>query len=132
MGRRDGYIPGLDVLSAILSEAVLPKIAAIEAQLGISLPGVAIAVNGGMTGPRIAVPSAVEGERWPAEIRIRVRRSAVEGRSLFRAEVRLADIPTASGLTGFTIDGDVKEGSPPSVKSTGYVGRYNDRTWHLE
>jgi hypothetical protein len=116
------------MLETLLGQAIVPVLERLEHEVKTPLPAVVILFCGGIPGPRIAVPRGSESVKASGEIRLRVRHSAVEGRSLFRAQGLFSGIPPASDITGFRLGGDVTDNGKARSKSLAVL--HSDRTWY--
>ena len=128
---KEEYRPSDSILNAVISIAIIPNLEKLEADLEIKLDSTLTVESNGLRGPRrLIVRSGVELPHPLGEIRIRFRKTAVEGRSLYSAESIYKRLAHKSGFSGFVADGELleKDGAV-TIKPRTWTIRYNVWDW---
>lgn len=129
--RSGEYRPSDAILNAVISIAIVPILEKLEPDLGGKLDSTLTVERNDLLGPRrLIVRSGVELPHPLGEIRIRFRKTFVEGRSLYSAESIYKKLAHKSGFSGFMTDGEVieKDGAI-TIKPGTWTVRYNVWDW---
>lgn len=127
----DEFSPPQELIEVLLHSEVLPKLASLEnegcpkliAQLVIAVRETTTPVGiYGSTGPIEAQSNG--------ELRIRIRKTGIETRVVWRIESLFPDVMPSTGFVGFDSGGDAKwlDGQW-QIRSNGWNGKYNVRDW---
>ena len=104
------YKPSDSAINAVISSAIIPIFEKIEADLAVKLDATLTLERNGLLGPRrLMVRSEGDFPKPVGEVRIRFRKTFIEGRSLFQAEAIFDRLPCKSDFSGFMTKGEVFE-----------------------
>lgn len=120
------------LLAALIEQTLEPALDQIQRALGRPPALLVRLYSQGVPGLTASMGGALGASQEPAdgEVRVEIKPSSVEGRSLFVAEVVLAKNPALRGYSGFVLNGDVRgEEGQIIFRTRSRTNRHNVWDW---